>query len=354
VADISADEIDPAECAAKAGLTYVSDEEPGLHRKKWGRGYTVLDPEGEHMQDDSVHDRIAALAIPPAWTEVWICMDPMGHLQVTGRDDRGRKQYIYHPEWERARTAMKFSRVAAFGESLPALRKHCKKELERSELSREKVLSAVVFLLDKTLVRIGNEAYAQHNDSFGLTTLRDSHVDFSGTRCTFEFPGKSGKEHHIELDDPRLARVVRACRDVPGQELFQYYDVQGCRQRIDSSDVNEFLKAVTGGPFTAKDFRTWGGSVAAATDLGTRDAPEGSAEVDKQIVEMVKNVADLLGNTPAICRDYYIHPRIIDAHREGTFQPLFREALKRIRSGYLDRREKALLYCFDQWENGGA
>lgn len=345
--------VDPAECAARAGLTYVTDDEPGLIRKRWGRGFTVIDPEGEHVQDEQVHGRINELAIPPAWTDVWISMDPNGHLQVTGRDDEGRKQYIYHPEWERVRNSVKFSRVVAFGRSLRALRKHCKKALEEDELSREKVLAAVLFLLDKTLARIGNEAYAQRNDSFGLTTLRDSHVDFSGTRCTFEFPGKSGKQHHIELNDPRLARVVRACRDVPGQELFQYYDTHGCRQRIDSANVNEFLQAITGGPFTAKDFRTWGGSVAAAVDLGTRDAPETPSAADKQIIAMVKNVAEQLANTPAVCRGYYIHPDIIEAHRAGGFQPLYHEGLKQSRSGLLDRREKALLHFFEVWRGEG-
>lgn len=341
--------IDAEECAARAGLTYVSDQDPGYTRKPWGRGFTYLDPSGEHVQDEDVRERLESMVIPPAWKDVWISLDPNGHLQVTGRDDEGRKQYMYHPEWEQIRDAIKFNRTIAFGRILADLRRHCKKQLEQEELSREKVLSAVVFLLDKTLVRIGNEAYAQRNDSFGLTTLRDWHVDFSGTSCTFEFPGKSGKEHHIELDDPRLARVVRLCRDVPGQELFQYYGDDGERRQVDSSDVNAFLKTITGEPFSAKDFRTWGASVHAAAHLSFLDEPGTPKEADQQIVDMVKQVAEQLGNTPAVCRNYYIHPHIIEAHREGSFTEIFKEGLKHTRDGYLDRREKALLHFFEIW-----
>ena len=339
--------IDAAESAERAGLSYVSDEQPGIRRKPWGRGFTYLDPEGEHITEGPHRERIDELVIPPAWTDVWISPDPKGHLQVTGRDDRGRKQYIYHPGWERIRNELKFSRIVAFGQVLGDVRRHCQQELNRKPLSREKVLAAVVFLLDKTLVRIGNENYAQQNDSFGLTTLRDWHVDFSGSCCTFEFPGKSGKQHHIELDDERLARIVRRCRDVPGQELFQFYDEQGECRKVDSADVNTFLKSVTGQPFSAKDFRTWGASVHAASYLHSLDEPGTEKEADKQLVEMVKAVAEELGNTPAVCRAYYIHPRIMEAHRRGTFQPAYREALQKCRSGYLDRRERALLHFFE-------
>lgn len=341
--------IDPAECAARAGLTYVTDSDPGYTRKPWGRGITYLDPEGGHVQDEEVRKRIDSLVIPPAWEDVWISVDPTAHIQVTGRDAEGRKQYIYHPEWARVRDVMKFDRTVAFGRTLTDLRRLCKRELEQKALTRSKVLAAVIFLLDKTLVRIGNEAYAQKNESFGLTTLRDWHVDFSRTGCTFEFPGKSGKEHCIELDDPRLARVVRLCRDVPGHELFQYYGEDGQRRPVDSSDVNAFLREVTGERFSAKDFRTWGASVHAAAHLGKLDEPTSEKEAEKQIVEMVKQVAEQLGNTPAVCRNYYIHPHIVDAYREGSFKKVFDDGLKQFRSGYLDRREKALLYFFDSW-----
>ncbi len=344
--------IDPAECAEIAGLNYVSDQDPGFARKRWGRGFTYLDSAGEHVQDDGVRERLEAIVIPPAWTDVWISSDPDGHLQVTGRDAEGRKQYIYHPEWDHIRETIKYSRTVAFGRTLADLRRRCKKELEQEGLTREKVLAAVVFLLDKTLIRIGNEAYAQRNDSFGLTTLRDRHVDFSGTCCTFKFPGKSGKEHHIELDDPRLACVVRSCRDVPGHELFQYYEEDGTSRPVDSSDVNAFLKAITGEHFSAKDFRTWGASVQAAAHLSSIEKPETEKEADKQIVDMVKHVADQLGNTPAVCRNYYIHPHIVQAHREGAFKGIFEDGLKQTRNGYLDRREKALLHFFDAWSDG--
>ena len=342
-------QIDPAECAARAGLAYVSDQEPGVTRKRWGRGFTYLTPNGKHVQDGELRERIEDLVIPPAWENVWISLDPNGHLQATGRDAEGRKQYIYHPEWGRIREIMKFDRTISFGRTLAELRKHCKAALECRSLTREKVLAAVVFLLDKTLVRIGNEAYAQRNESFGLTTLRDKHVDFSGTRCTFQFPGKSGKEHCIELNDPRLARVVRLCRDVPGHELFQYYGEDGKRRPIDSADVNAFLRTVTGEQYSAKDFRTWGASVQAAAHLGSCDMPETPQEADQQIVDMVKHVAEQLGNTPAVCRDYYIHPHIVEAHREGSFKGIFEKGMKQTRNGYLDRREKALLHFFDAW-----
>lgn len=344
--------VDPVACAERAGLTYVTDQDPGIVRKPWGRGFTYLAPDGEHIQDGELRERIESLVIPPAWENVWISMDPDAHLQVTGRDVDGRKQYIYHPEWDHIRNAVKFDRTVAFGRVLAELRRRCQKELELKGLSRSKVLSAVVFLLDKTLVRIGNEAYAQRNDSFGLTTLRDRHVDFSGTRCTFEFPGKSGKAHRIELNDPRLARVVRLCRDVPGQELFQYYDEDGERCQIDSSDVNAYLRSITGDSFSAKDFRTWGASVHAAAHLNTLDDPEEPKTAEQQIVAMVKQVSEQLGNTPAVCRSYYIHPYIIEAHREGSFRRVYGEGLKQTRNGYLDRREKALLHFFDVWNVG--
>lgn len=341
--------IDPEECAERAGLVYVSDQEPGVMRKRWGRGFTYLTPGGEHVQERETRERFENLVIPPAWKEVWISLDPNAHLQVTGRDAEGRKQYIYHPEWERARNSIKFSRTVAFGRMLADLRKRCEREMRSEVLSREKVLAAVIFLLDKTLIRIGNQAYAERNDSFGLTTLRDRHVEFADTSCTFTFTGKSGKEQHVRLDDQRLARVVRRCRDVPGYELFQYYGDDGQRGTIDSSDVNDFLKSVTGENFSAKDFRTWGASVHAAVHLHSLEMPETEKESEKQIVEMIKQVAEELGNTPAVCRDYYIHPHIIEAHRAGSFKEIFGARLKETRSGYLDRREKALLHFFDEW-----
>ena len=338
--------LDPRVSAEQAGLTYVSDTAPGIRRKKWGRGFTFLDPDGNHVSDEAVRSRIDQLVIPPAWTEVWICIDPNGHIQATGRDAEARKQYIYHPNWEEARNEAKFTRTVAFGEALAWIREQCASDLRRHGLPRHKVVAAVIALLDRTLIRVGNQTYARRNGSFGLTTLRDRHVGFSGSRCTFEFVGKGGKQHCIELDDARLARVVRRCRDVPGYELFQYYDIDGTRCQISSSDVNSYLREMTGEPFTAKDFRTWGGSVQAAVLLYEMDPPTDDKQAEKHVVEAVKGVAERLGNTAAICRSYYIHPGVLDAYLEGTFRETFEEGLAADLEDHLDREEVALLRFF--------
>ena len=340
---------DPKAAAERAGLTYVSDFESGIFRKKWGRGFTYLDGSGKHIQDSLIRERIDQLVIPPGWTDVWICADGKGHIQATGRDAEGRKQYIYHPEWERVRNRAKFNRTIAFGDALSSIREHCESDLRKHGLKYEKVLAAVVFLLDRTLIRIGNKTYASNNGSFGLTTLRDRHVDFSGTRCTFEFKGKRGKKHCVELDDARLARIVRRCRDVPGYDLFQYYNADDERDRIEASDVNRYLKSITGQDFSAKDFRTWGASVQAAVALYEMDAPESESEADKQIIEMVKIVAERLGNTPAVCREYYIHPAIVDAHAEGAFRDAFARGIRLSPRPHMDREEMALLHFISQY-----
>lgn len=337
-------DLDPRASAERAGLAYVSDAEPGIRRKKWGRGFTYLLPDGEHVEDDAIRARIDALVIPPAWTDVWICPDPSGHIQATGRDAEGRKQYIYHPDWEAARNEAKFNRIVVFGEALSTIRSQCESGLRKHGLPAPKVVAAVVALLDRTLIRVGNLTYAQRNGSFGLTTLRDRHVDFSGARCTFQFVGKGGKEHCIELDDARLARVVRRCRDVPGYELFQYYDDSGKRCQITSSDVNNFLREITGESFTAKDFRTWGASVQAAVYLYNLDPPAGEKEAEKQVVETVKAVAEHLGNTAAVTRSYYIHPGLLDGYREDRFRSRFEEGLAKDPVEHLDREEVALLH----------
>lgn len=337
-------ELDPRDSAEKAGLTYVSDTEPGIHRKKWGRGFTYIDPDGEHVSDEAVRSRIDGLVIPPAWTDVWICLDPEGHIQATGRDADGRKQYIYHPKWEQARNEAKFNRLLVFGEALPTIRAQCESDLRKHGLPARKVVAAAVALLDRTLIRVGNQTYAQRNGSFGLTTLRDRHVDFSGARCTFEFIGKGGKKQSIELDDSRLARVVRRCRDVPGYELFQYYNAEDTRCRISSSDVNDYLREITGEPFTAKDFRTWGATVQAAVFLNELDPPADRKAAEKHVVAAVKMVAKLLGNTAAVSRSYYIHPAVLDGYLDGTFRERFEEGLAQDRTDHLDREEMALLH----------
>ncbi len=338
---------DPVLSARLAGLRHVTDGKPGIRRRRRGKGFSYLDPAGQPLHDPRERRRIAALAVPPAWTEVWICPLANGHLQATGRDARGRKQYRYHPDWRVARDETKFGRMVAFGEALPRLRARLDSDLALPGLPREKVLAAVVMLLETTLIRVGNEEYARDNESFGLTTMRSRHVDIAGATLRFRFRGKSGKEHEVAISDRRLARVVRACRELPGHELFQYVDESGERQAVDSADVNEYLRDVTGEDFTAKDFRTWGGTVLALAALRTSGAVrpaaregeageageegEGAAgssagaahrerEAKRAIVEAVKLVAGQLGNRPAICRKYYVHPAVIAAFLDGRLE----------------------------------
>lgn len=311
---------DPEAFARRIGLIYVTDSLPGYRRKRWGRGFTYVTEEGTHVRDPELRARFERLVIPPAWTDVWISAEPQGHIQATGRDDRGRKQYIYHPEWERHRQIAKFRQLVPFAERLPEIRKWYEAGLRQHRLGRTKVLATVVRLLDETLIRIGNVDYARTNRSFGLTTLRDRHVDFVGEGCVFLFAGKSGKQQEVMLDDPRLARVVRDCRDVPGYDLFQYYDEGGGRSTISSTDVNDLLRDLTGLPLTAKTFRTWGATVFAASILHGFGPPRTEREADQAVVDTVKSVADRLGNTPAVSRSYYIHPLIPQMYREGTLQ----------------------------------
>ncbi len=336
---------DPKLSAARAGLHYVSDDEPGYLRKRWGRGFTYFGPDGDHVDDEALRARFDALVIPPAWTDVWICPSPDGHILATGRDDKGRKQYIYHPQWERVRQETKFNKMILFGEALGQIRARCEADLRRRGLPRDKVLATVVTLLDRTLIRIGNAEYARRNGSFGLTTLRDRHVNFAGQKCVFSFKGKSGQKHCIELDDRRLARIVRRCRDVPGYELFQYYDDDDRRQTLASNDVNAYLKETTGQDFTAKDFRTWGGTVHAALLLCERGETEDEKEADKNIVSVVKEVAERLGNTPAVCRNYYLHPGLLDAYREGTLCEALSRYMQKEPAPQLGPDEHAVL-CF--------
>jgi DNA topoisomerase-1 len=309
--------VDPEESAKAAGLRYVSDDMPGIRRRKRGKGFTYLDAKGSPVADARTLERIRKLAIPPAWTGVWICTTANGHLQATGRDARGRKQYRYHAEWRSVRDETKFGRMIAFGEALPKIRERVESDLSLRGLPREKVVATVVRLLETTLIRIGNREYARHNGSFGLTTLRDGHVDIEGSKLRFEFRGKSGKDHFVEIQDRRVARIVKQCRDLPGQTLFQYLDEAGERQKITSEDVNAWLRETTGEDFTAKDFRTWGGTVLALSALLEIGACESEKEANKAVVETVKRVAEELGNRPAICRKYYIHPVVIDTFVAG-------------------------------------
>jgi DNA topoisomerase I len=309
---------DPVESAKLAGLRYVSETGPGLRRRRAGRGFVFLDAEGRRLRDGATLHRIRSLVIPPAWTDVWICPSPGGHIQAVGRDARGRKQYRYHARWREVRDETKYTRMLAFARALPRIRAQVERDLGRPRLSREKVLATVVRLLEATLIRVGNEEYARTNGSFGLTTLRDRHVDVDGAEVRFSFRGKGGKEHTVGVRDRRLARIMRHLQDLPGQELFQYVDEQGERRTIDSADVNAYLHEITGDDFTAKDFRTWAGTVLAALALAEVRTFATTREAKRNIVRAIERVATRLGNTPAICRKCYVHPQVLQAYLDGV------------------------------------
>jgi len=275
-------------------------------------------PNGKAIRKKEILHRIRSLVIPPAWQDVWICPDPRGHLQAVGRDARGRKQYRYHPRWREVRDETKYHRIIGFAKALPRIRRRTAGDLRHRKLTREKVLALVVQLLEKTLIRVGSDEYARENQSFGLTTMRDRHVNVKGPRVKFSFRGKSGVEHDIDLDDQRLARVIKACRDIPGYDLFQYYDEDGERHPIGSEDVNAYLKEITGEDYTSKDFRTWTGTVLAAQLLKDFEEVDSDAKAKKNIVSAVEAVAKRLGNTKAVCRKCYIHPAIFDAYLDGS------------------------------------
>jgi DNA topoisomerase I len=313
--------IEHRESARGAGLRYVTDSLPGIRRRRAGTGWAYYRPDGARITDPAERRRLNALAIPPAWTDVWICPDPRGHLQATARDARGRKQYRYHPGYRAAREASKFRRMLQFAEVLPLLREHIERDLRARGLPRRKVLATVVRLLDRTQIRVGNDEYARANRSFGLTTLRDRHVEVRGARLRFTFRGKSGVPHTVDFTDRRVARIVQQCQDLPGQELFQYLDEDGRRQAVSSDDVNAYLRAATGRDVTAKDFRTWAGTVSAATEL-RRLGPAGNARVvQRRIVQAIDTVAARLGNTRTVCRQYYVHPGVLDAYLDGRTAP---------------------------------
>jgi DNA topoisomerase-1 len=299
--------------AERTLLAYVNDQEQGLRRLAHGKGFSYVDEDGRTVKDEATLARIKALVIPPAWTSVWICPDPNGHIQAVGRDQKGRKQYRYHPDWRADRDARKYDRMAAFGRALPKLRKRLAVDLARRGLPREKVLAAVVSLLELTLIRVGNDEYAKTNKSFGLTTMQKRHLKLAGGGAVFEFKGKSGKKHKTGFRDRRLARIVAACQELRGQRLFQYLDEDGQRRAIESSDVNDYIRAACGEDFSAKDFRTWYGSLAALEALSTSPKPETKTEAKRTLNTCVKAVAGLLGNTPAVCRAAYIHPKVLEA-----------------------------------------
>ncbi|MFO0930646.1 MAG: DNA topoisomerase IB [Gemmataceae bacterium] len=308
----------PVEAARSAGLRYVTDRSPGIRRIRAGKGFRYLTPDGSRVTDRDTLARLRWLAIPPAWTAVWICPRADGHLQATGIDARGRKQYRYHPRWREVRDATKYDRMILFGRALPRIRRQVAEHLALPGLPREKVLATLVRLLETTLIRIGNAEYARTNESFGLTTMREDHVEVAGSTLRFQFRGKSGVDHRIDLRDPTLARIVRKCQDLPGQELFQYLDADSQPRTVDSADVNDYLRTIAGDDFTAKDFRTWAGTVLAARALQEFTAHTSTTEARQNVVRAIESVAQRLGNTRAVCRKCYVHPAVVDAYLDGS------------------------------------
>lgn len=308
--------------AAPAGLTWCSDDQPGLYRRRSGRGFRYLDAKGAAVTDARTLDRIRALAIPPAWTDVWICPRATGHIQATGRDVKGRKQYRYHADWTAHAATGKFDRLPAFARALPRLRRQVEADLDRRGPCREKVLATAVRLLEITLIRVGNAQYARQNRSYGLTTLNKRHLDMDGAALTFAFKGKSGVEHRVSVRDRRLARVIRALRELPGQQLFKYRDAAGDLSAITSDDVNAYIRAAMGDDFSAKDFRTWAGTVSAARALREVEPPTSPTDAKRKVTVCVKAVAGLLGNTPTVCRSSYVHPAVFDLFESGALLDL--------------------------------
>jgi DNA topoisomerase I len=327
---------DSVSSARKAGLRYANPDGPGITRKRRGKAFIYLDKKGKPVTDDKTLARIRALVLPPAWTDVWIAADPRAHLQATGRDAAGRKQYRYHADWTAERDSTKYHRMLAFAEVLPAIRRRTRRDMMGPACCRPRVLATVVELLARTYIRIGNEEYARKHRSHGLTTLQDRHVKIRGRKLHFAFRGKSGVFQSIEIEEPRLAVAVRQCQDLPGQTLFQYVDDQQRRRTLTSSDINRYLKEIGGGRFTAKDYRTWAGTLSAAQALDAMAVPSSKTAANRSIVEAVDCVAEALGNTRAVCRKCYIHPAVLDAFAEGVTLSRVTINKARVPKGLLD------------------
>jgi DNA topoisomerase I len=330
------------DAAKSAGLRYVSDRLPGIRRIGTGKTFRYIGPDNRIIRDRETLNRIRSLAIPPAWKNVWICPAPQGHLQAVGRDARNRKQYRYHPRWREVRDSTKFERMVVFGKLLPKIRARVTKDLAVPKLPKEKVLATIVRLLETTLIRVGNDEYAKQNQSFGLTTLRNRHVDIAGKEVTFFFRGKSGVKHVISVEDAHLAKIVGHLRDLPGYELFQYLDDEGQPRSIGSSDVNDYLREISGEDFTAKDFRTWAGTVLAAEALAGAPAFHSQSQAKKNVVNAIESVAGRLRNTVAVCRKCYIHPVIIDLYMNGSLENFRRSSAAR-------KNEAALIKILQRW-----
>jgi DNA topoisomerase-1 len=310
--------VNPRDAAESAGLRYVSDERLGIRRKKAGTGFSYIRPDGSRLIEPDALKRIRALAIPPAWTDVWICPFPDGHIQATGRDAKGRKQYRYHARFREVRESTKYERVVAFADALPSIRETVREHMALRGLPRKKVLATVVHLLETTLIRVGNDDYARQNNSYGLTTLKNRHVAVQGNEVRFRFTGKGGKQWSVRVRDRRVAKIMRSCQELPGQELLQYIDEQGNCQDVTSTDVNEYLKAITGKDITAKDFRTWAGTVLAAMALSEIESFDSAAQAKRNLRSAIEKVSARFGNTPTICRKCYIHPEVLNCYMDGN------------------------------------
>lgn len=341
-------DLENSELAAAVDLNYVSDSDPGLQRRRWGRGFTYLTPDGKHLDDAQVRNRIDRMAIPPAWEEVWICLDPTGHIQATGRDSEGRKQYIYHPDWIELSNQLKFDRLLEFGASLPTIRAQVDRDLSRRRLSLPKVAAIAISLLDETLIRIGNSEYARANGSYGLTTLHCKHVAIDKSKVVFRFQGKSGVRQEIALSNRRLARQLKRCHELPGQTLFQYFDERDELRPLESADVNEYLREVSGKDLTAKDFRTWGATVVMLRELAKMPSPASDEEVDKILTAANEAVAGALQNTPTVCKEYYVHPGVRRAYRSGALLKILEDARANSNGAELDPEETALLMILER------
>lgn len=342
---------DPIQSAKEAGLRYVSDTQPGIRRIRCGRGFRYRNPDGSPVRDAETLARIKSLVIPPAWKQVWICPSARGHLQAAGRDAKGRKQSRYHPRWREVRDETKYERMLAFGTALPLIREQVGRDLALPDMPQRKVLATVVRLMETTLIRIGNEEYARENHSFGLTTMRNRHVNVNGSTVTFKFQGKSGIKHTVDLTDRRLARIISRCQDIPGYELFQYEDSEG-HHTIDSADVNDYLREISGQDFTAKDFRTWAGSVLACAALRDFEAFSSETQARKNIIEAINAVAARLGNTRAVCRRCYVHPAVLENYLAGK---MIQETIEPAKPGRTaDKDENALMRLLQQHSRQGA
>ena len=336
---------DPPQSARDAGLRYVSDAQPGIQRKRQGKGFRYMGVDGKPVRNPETLARIKSLVIPPAWKQVWICTDPKGHLQATGRDAKGRKQSKYHPRWREVRDETKYERMLLFGATLPAIREQVERDLALPGVPRRKVLATIVRLMETTYIRVGNAEYARENHSYGLTTMRGRHVQVDGSKITFKFQGKSGVRHTVDVQDRRLARIVRRCQDLPGYELFQYVGDDGETHSIDSADVNDYLREISGHDFTAKDFRTWAGTVLACVALQEYEAFETDSQAKKNVVRAIQSVADQLGNTPSVCRKCYVHPTVLESYMSGMMKKVLKESTpsRATRAAHVLRQEETAL-----------